>query len=275
MENIHHNGELLKRYLLGWLEEEERERLEKELLADDDYFEELLCAEDELADSYLSGGLTERERERFEQYSLACSEGRKRVNFAEALHRYVRETGSAEERLTATANTRRPAFWKRFVPASLTQRPLAAFAVAAALVVIGLSASWVIVKNGWVRNGSGPLVGSVILSIPLTPGATRDSGEIRRVVVTAGVSAVQLELELARDDFQTYRAIVETDEGREILTANQLKAEVAGNRRVVIVTLHAGLLARGDYHVKLSGSAPDGKSEEVGKYYFRVIPSAF
>lgn len=271
MENGRDTEDLLKRCLLGSLEPEEQERLEKELLNDNEYLEELSAAEDELIDSYVRGDLSEPERTRFEQHFLAASERRQKLSFAEALHRYVKVSALAEVQ-PATFSGQRPLVWKRFIPASLhTQNPLLGLSLAAALVIVIFGASWLIIRNVWLHDQSREELDSATLAITLRPGLERDTGEIKRVTIATGVSTVQLQLELSRDEYQSYHAVVETDDGREVLSADKLKSESVGNDRVVTLSFRARLLVRGDYQIKLSGLDPGGQFEEVGEYHFRVI----
>ena len=72
------------RYLLGGGSEAERERLEKEFFADDDTFQEMLTAEDDLIDAYARGELSGSEKQAFEKRFLKSIEGRERVQFARA-----------------------------------------------------------------------------------------------------------------------------------------------------------------------------------------------
>ena len=72
------------RYLLGGGTEAERERLEAEFFADDDIFQEMLTAEDDLIDAYARGELSDSERRQFEGRFLNSVDGRERVQFARA-----------------------------------------------------------------------------------------------------------------------------------------------------------------------------------------------
>jgi len=72
------------RFLLGGGTEAERERLEAEFFADDDAFQQMIAAEDDLIDAYARGGLTDSERRQFEQRFMNSSAGRERVCFARA-----------------------------------------------------------------------------------------------------------------------------------------------------------------------------------------------
>ena len=69
------------RYLLGLSSRAECELIESEYFEDDDAFQKMLTAEDDLIDAYARGELTGEERRRFETSSLR---GRDRVKFARA-----------------------------------------------------------------------------------------------------------------------------------------------------------------------------------------------
>jgi hypothetical protein len=75
----------LTRYLLGAVSETEREKIEAEYLVDEEVFEQILIAEDELVDAYARGELSDQERKQFETNFLTSSRGRDRVHFSQAL----------------------------------------------------------------------------------------------------------------------------------------------------------------------------------------------
>jgi hypothetical protein len=80
------NEQLLQRYLLGDLSEEEQDRVEEAYFADDDYLDRLLVAEHELIDRYLRGKLAAAERLKFERNYLTTPEKRQRVALVKQLH---------------------------------------------------------------------------------------------------------------------------------------------------------------------------------------------
>lgn len=89
----------------------------------------------------------------------------------------------------------------------------------------------------------------------------------------ADVNTVELRLELTADDYQSYRAVIRTDDGREIFTNEQLQAETTAPVRIVTVNVAAKLLTHGDYQLKLSGLNADNEFEDVGSYSLRVLKS--
>lgn len=93
-------GEILEaaqrtRFLLGGVTEAERERLEAEFFADDDAFQQMIAAEDDLIDAYARGELTASERRQFEQRFMNSSAGRERVCFARAFVATAPQTAPA------------------------------------------------------------------------------------------------------------------------------------------------------------------------------------
>src|SRR5438105_7885352 len=96
--------DLLRRYLLGELtEEEQRAPVEEGLLIDDDCFEEFELVKEDLIEQYVNDELTSAERESFEQYFLTTPERREHLRHAQAIARYAKRTvrnepGSAEKK---------------------------------------------------------------------------------------------------------------------------------------------------------------------------------
>lgn len=85
MNLIESPRETMRQYLLGVLPEPEQDTLENEFLNDDDRFEQMVAAENELVDGYIRNQLTAQERQRFEQHYLAHPDRRERVRFAQTL----------------------------------------------------------------------------------------------------------------------------------------------------------------------------------------------
>jgi CHAT domain-containing protein/tetratricopeptide (TPR) repeat protein len=81
--------ERIRRYLMGQLSDGAREEFERDLLASDGLFEELLVVEDEIIDEYLAGKLSAEERAGFEGHFLATSERHEKLKFGRAFGRYL------------------------------------------------------------------------------------------------------------------------------------------------------------------------------------------
>ena len=81
-------------YLLGDVSIGERELLEAEYFSDDEAFQKMLSAEDDLIDAYARGELSTEHRQLFEKRFLNSAEGRERLQFARMLAGAVAEEQS-------------------------------------------------------------------------------------------------------------------------------------------------------------------------------------
>ena len=268
----------MRRYLLGELVEAEKQRLEESLLTSDEMFEELLIVEDELVDEYVNGQLTGTERERFEEHFLSTPERVEKLRFARAFKKQINAATASESSQTATPVEPHAASWKQWLPTFLqsAHHPALNLSLAAALLLLVVGGSlWFLIRSQGTpeiaANRAPPA--SNLFAVTLTPGAVRDAGEMKRVLIPDRTDVVQLRLELAADEYPSYRAMLQTDDGREVFTGDRLKAEIAGSVKVVALSFPAKLLARSDYQVKLSGTSASGNQEEIGRYYFRVVKS--
>lgn len=83
--------DLITRFLLGELSDEERTEIEERFLADNEFFEAVLSAEDALLDRYLLGQLSDEQRQRAERLFHSSPRQRGEVSFTEELIASVRE----------------------------------------------------------------------------------------------------------------------------------------------------------------------------------------
>src|SRR5438128_1340351 len=82
--------ERLRQYLLGQLDDGAREKIEEDLLANQELFEELQVIEDELIDDYVNGSLSTGNRSQFEKHFLSTNDRREQLSFGHTLHRYLK-----------------------------------------------------------------------------------------------------------------------------------------------------------------------------------------
>jgi CHAT domain-containing protein/tetratricopeptide (TPR) repeat protein len=94
---------LMRRYLLGQLAEDERQKFEETMMADNELYNRVLLAEDEMVEEYLQGELSESERAGFEASFLSTPEGQQQVSFAKALTEYVWRASASGGRSAVSA----------------------------------------------------------------------------------------------------------------------------------------------------------------------------
>jgi hypothetical protein len=260
---------LLRSYLLGELDPEPQQQLEQRLLADDEYFEALLMAEDELIDQYLGGSLNSIEQKRFASIFLSTPERYQKLNFARALRKYI-ELNEPARVPDSKAKEEAPAFWKRFFN-SFPRHPALSFSLATALLLLVVGVTWIALKNRGRSSNPGGENPNTVLAVTLTPGATRGDGAIERVVIPAGVETIRLQLNLPAAEYESYSAVVKVVGGREIYAEDNLKAERSAEGLMVRVHIPAAKLKSEDYQLNLTGLEANRQPETVGRYDFRVL----
>jgi hypothetical protein len=143
---------LMSRYLLGESSEAERFSVEERFFGDDDYFAEMLVAEDELVEKYLSGALSPAEQSQFERHFLASPKRRERVAAARAFHRAVEKLPSDSVSKIAVQksapNKMTGIFAYIFAPPCVGR---SAFALAA-LIIVAAGAVWLFWRQRSVLN---------------------------------------------------------------------------------------------------------------------------
>ena len=269
------------KYLLGTLPEDERLRIEQAFFATDEAFEEMLAAEDELFGEYARDTLAPDERAAFEARFLATPEGRRKLAFATALMEALgRHT---------TVRAPRPADW---FARSLLDRPGLQVALVAAVLVLAATTGWLARDAARSRSAAAsararqeaaasderiaradlerekaqraqverdlaaartaptaPLVVSVLLS----PGLTRGSGDAGRITVAADTDILRVQLEAERLAPGSYRATLRTAEG-DVIWSGRVSRGPANN--LIAIDLPARLLSTHDYEVALNDASP-------------------
>ena len=270
--------ESLRKYLLGILPPGEIAALEERLLTDAVFYDELLMVEDELIDQYLSGEQSPAERESFEAHFALAPERQQKVRFARALKKYLSSTNEAEAKdviiaepssseLVSVADpdkSQRP-----FFP-FLQRNPILAYSLAATFVLVIGIVSWTTLNR--LKNPGSDEPGQV-LAVVLTPGLSRsvDGGEIKKISIPPGTDTLQLQLELPKAEYATYRAEVLRSDRTMVSMIEGLRPATATANKSITVPLSASLFKRDDYSVKLGGKRPDGIYEDVASYVFRVL----
>lgn len=137
---------VIKRYLIGDLQQEEQLAIEERLFLDGQYFQTLQAIEDDLIDDYLYGELPPDERSKFEKHFLSTPERHEALKIAEALKHYLVTSTLAESNSSASALPSRPApkatclqSWRVYYSGWRLR-----FAAAAALFLVTTCALWML-----------------------------------------------------------------------------------------------------------------------------------
>lgn len=263
----------VKLYLLGQLDQTKLAQIEEHLLTSATLYDEILLAEDELTDKYIANELSEEDRRSFETHFLSTPERRQKLRFARVLLRYLDRESEAslpqadQIRMVPDNRSVSPLKAKYKFPFLPIQNPIAAYGLAAVVLVGLIGASWML----WSMLRPATSHSGKVLVATLTPGLVRGEGDQRtNVVIPADVESVQLNLELKADEYPSYRAELLTSDAGSLTLQEDLKSESVAGRKIINFTVPAKLLRRNDYRVRLSGRTAAGSYEPLSSYTFRV-----
>jgi hypothetical protein len=300
------NKDVLVRYLLGDLSQFDRERLEKECLADDELLEELHAVENDLMDSYVRGDLSANRQRQFEEKFLNSPERCERLEVAKLL---MDPAVRARVATIPTQSQKKPGRgWGVW-----SGTPRLQFAFGCGLVV-ALTAVILAVQN-WrlhaelaklrseqiqqqrqtdalqqrlskpsaaaggenTQDHSETKIAQVLsppseVAFRLIAGQTRQAGASNVVnlrKIPSGASTVVFDLELEKDLYSRYDVVLETDEGKQLQHIVGLKSEpFRDGGRMVKLRLPSQLFRKGDYVVTLYGQGIDRQLHPVDSYTF-------
>lgn len=297
----------LRKYLLGEMSPEPQEELELWLMSDDEAYDLLVAAEDDLIDDSLAGKLTRDESSRFNNHFLAAPERRHKLQFGRSFQRFV----------SSTERARKPSsFWAELAR-FLEYRPAARYALSALVLVITLGGGWSVFKivtlqkqlnsttsqlaeagrqrdevkrqldesqslgekmRGQVQSLEETIAAvkfartpETLLAFNLIPGISRSSTQIPNLAIPANARLVQFSLTLLDDNYPSYRAALMDANGQELWTRDRLPATATREGKAVVLTVPAELLSNGDYSFRLSGVSDSQTPENIGSFYFRSV----
>jgi hypothetical protein len=275
---------LARQFLLGNVDDEERQRIESLFISDPESKTIILIAEDDLIEDYLEDRLNQSDRHKFlAQYADTPQQRRKLRIF-----RSIKEYAIAEARRTQTA--RAVPKWRIFLSA-LNPRNARLFIPLAVTVTIA-----VVVAFGWLLelnsrrtrennqrlaiereladlNGQSSFgeLAPQLLSIVLPPVSLRGVGPQTELTPRADTRVIELRLLWTqKEQYPSYRAVLQRVGSTEQFVIPSLHLENQLGNRAVRVRVPAHLLSRGLYRVSLSGIADDGAPEPAEEYTFSV-----
>jgi len=115
-----------------------------------------------------------------------------------------------------------------------------------------------------------PDAAATVIPFLLAPALVRGEKAPPQSTIPSSAGKARLWMELNNNDYANYQVILQTVEGREILRRRTGKIRLGKDRSFATLTVNAGDLTKGDYILTLFGQTPDGRSEEIDRYFFRV-----
>lgn len=289
MAEPHEEQRDARRFLLGYLDEEERAQMEKRLTSESDYLEMVLETESELMEDYSAGQLSEDDAIRFRRCVLTNPQQIEELNLTKALGASARVHAAANSPPIAART--KPAGPRRFnfLWVATWEVKLAA---AILIVLCGTMAYFVwryyassttnpqayltkeFIRLNTQQNLDAEAANKGFIIGPLKGGLVRDEPDVNRFSLPETEKIVQLRLQLGDSDFQTFQASLQTAEGLEILPLTDLKPRSINGARLVIIYLPSEVLTPEDYQLRLSGVTREHQVVYLGRYTFRIADNS-
>jgi hypothetical protein len=289
----------IKRYLLGQLSSEERQKFENEYFSDTKTFEAVVAIENDLIDSYARTELRGPEKLLFEQRYCSSPEGRSRIQFSMALTEIVRSSQS-------TVKSKKFRFGELFrLPFEFAGQSFQ-WALGTVCIVLCVAVFLLTFRNRELnrellnaRNNetalrterdeavgqiaslsqtpkgepANPLARSDVreLAFTLAAGIVRGESQGQILVVPRDRPWIRLEMPIDEDAFKGYEAVLYTPEMHELRRGQSLKSQSTANGIRIDWRIPSESLQSGDYVLQLNGKQDGGEAEPLTVFSFRVI----
>lgn len=268
---------LLRQFLLGQVDDQERQRLENMFITGALSRERVMAAEQHLLDDFLDDSLTPADRERFlAQYGETPAEQRK-LRIAKSIQDWAVTGAEATAVGAAAAESRWSRLRARFRLKPVFVIPIAAMSmIAIVFAVVLLNRRWeqrnryLTMQQELVRLNAPPMLLAVspLPPVSLRPGTVRSAEAENEVTAPANVEFIELRLLWTqRERFPSYQATIRKFDEEESFTIPNLQLD-SGN--AIRLRLPRGLLTRGLYQIEVSGIGSDGTTGPAEEYQFVV-----
>lgn len=279
MSNDLVSNALLRRFLLGKVDSDQRALVERLFITGTLTNETLIAAEEELIDDYLDGELDSEEAASFlSQYSHTPTEQRN-LKIAALIKAWTKT--ESDVRFAQTGS--RSGFGNVRYRMKVRNRWTIPIAIAASVVVVAI-AVWSIRDSEepariallerqvqQLNDLASAKAMPVKTSVTLSPISVRSAERQTEIIAPTEFSIVELQLLwIQKPQFSNYQAIIRRVGYTTSIVVRSLKVEVNDGTTVHLL-LPTGVLARGSYRIELSGIDADGDLGASDDYGFVVL----
>lgn len=275
--------QVARQFLLGLLDDSERQRIESLFLSDSRVKETIIVVEDQLIDEFLEGDLTPSDRERFLAQYSATPRQQRTLNIA----RLIKDYAVAEGKLRKPAQTSKPrGTFFRWVPRS----PRILVPITVALVIAIVAGSFWLIRLSVQRTQennrrvsiekelaelNGPVLRQEtpehVLFATLGPGSVRSFGRSNALKPATETNIIDLKLLWTqREQYPSYQAIIRRAVNGEAYTIINLHIDYDRDERAIRLRIPAHLLINGPYQISLIGVASNGEPGFSEEYNFTI-----
>jgi len=272
---------VLRRYLLGELDEQMMDQVAARMLRDKNYAERVLAAEDDLIDDYVFAGLSERELESFNSSFLINEDRRKKITMARAMEAYVVERAAQRPiheplRLTQIWHNSVRFIQSHKLAVILSGLVILTLGVLAPLVLNSLMPDRAIPPINAQRSDLERLIAELnersyerpSVQVTLLPLVFRENSTIPKLEVDKDTQVIAINLQLPPGTrYERYRSVIQRVGGGEPFNVDL----GSGSGEILTFKLKTDMLPIGDYEIQLIGINANATSD-VARYVLRVIP---
>lgn len=278
---------LLRQFLLGKVNDEERQRIESLFLTDSVIRERVLAVEQDLVEDYLEDSLSPGDKERFLSHYAQTPEQERKLRITKSIKDWAvtesAEGAGASEALDVDQRNRSSiSLWGRLLE-GLRARPASVIPIAAVIVlVLVFAVIWVNRRLEQRRHSaieqeiarlndpSGlrnvPRQADALVLTPITLRSNESQSELK---LSSDEPFVELHLRwIQRERYPRYEAVVRRIGDDKLITIPNLQAE-DGDRKTIRLLLPSRILSKGLYQVYVSG-LNDGSASPAEEYQFSV-----
>jgi hypothetical protein len=266
----------LRQFLLGQLDDGQRQRIESRFLTDPQFKERIFAAEQDLIDDYLDGSLAKADHESFLLHFAQTPEQQRKLRISRSVMDWAMSEANRFE-----VRPQPISVWSRLF-AGLRLKPVFVVSIAvSAMVAIGIAILWLNYtadrRNSRTQEELARLNDPARLhetlpqmySLELSPVAVR-SAQPEAELERSSSQYVELRLRwIEREDYPRYRAMVRRFDDDETLLVDNLHTEGEAGKAIRL-RLPVWMLKRGLYRVEISGVDAHGAVSAPVEYTFNV-----
>ena len=266
----------LREFLLGGLDDDTRQRIERLFLTDAQTKESVLVTEQDLIEDYLEDGLSKEDKERFVSRYAQTAEQRRKLGITKSIRDWAATEAKTPQVRVATVSV-----WSRFWT-QLRSKPVfvvpitVTIVIAVVLAIVWLNSQRERRKHLAIEQELAQLNSPEslreepphMISQKLKPANIRGLEPEPAVSPRPDTQIIQLSLPwIQKDRYPTYEAEVRRFDDDEPFKISNLHAE---SDDIIRVRLRTDILRPGNYQIHLRGIANDGTRSSDEEYSFTV-----
>ena len=263
---------LVREFLLGNVDDEQRQQIESLFLTDSQTRERVLAVEQDLIEDYLEGSLTTADRERFVSRYAQTDEQRRKLRITKSIKDWaVTEAASTQIAPVKTKGLSSLSTWLRLRPVFVV--PIAVTIVIA--IVVG--AVWLsqrerlAIERELVQFNTPASLSETpehMLSETLSSGAARGDEREKEIKKLPDTEIVELRLRWVRKErYSTYKVEIRRMDDDPYTIPN---VEPEDDGKTIRIRLPAHMFPRGTYVIRVTGITPDGSFDLIEDYQFAM-----